>query len=191
MRQKLSVKDKSVYSIVSFIVGFLVCLSFISFISKNTSFWNVRFVEIMRLVMMLLIAFFISHYVAMKNNKKTKFKDLCDKFLNNIYTDILTMNHDVINFMETSKISDAKNIALHFKSLAPKLKQLKINIDNKTISEKINRIEESMNKVQDIVQNDTWGMDKIEYSIDNKDNVKRELTTSINYLTESIFLNYK
>lgn len=187
----MNLKDKLICFTSAILIGFLTCLCLISAITQKSSFWDFRFIDILRLLVIILIAVFITHYIALKNNKKTKTKELYDKFLNIIYNDLLTMENDILYFMKFPEKSNTKEIALHFKSITIKLMQLKTNIEDKIIKEKICKIEDSISKIQDIVQDDTWGIDKIEYSIDYRDNVKKEFSTSINFLVESIFLNYK
>jgi len=191
---KIKNYDNVFCSIAAFLIGgvtFLIIFFYSYDFTIKSKFWDVNFIEIIKLIITLLIAIFVAQYVAIRNNNKSKQKEIIDRFLNKLFEFTLGMSENIEKFMTDVNKSDKNLISLTFKSFDTKLNHIKTNIQNDLVKTDIDHIETAMNNIKNIVQTETWGQDIIEYTQANISEVRRQFQNSQNYLMKSIFDNYQ
>lgn len=118
---------------IAFSFGILITSLFLNKPLIENNFFNFRLIELIRLLIMLFLGYFVAYWVSLKINSMQKKKDLCLRLINEGNTILSEQKDKTVSFMEQNKKSEGKLILSGFRRLNNKIYTIE------TICEKIDK----------------------------------------------------
>jgi len=178
--------------LISTVVGFLLGIYYSQPLSDK--FMEVRLFEIIQLFSSLIVGVFISYFLSQKLSNWGKRSQLIYDHLTMMLTKYSNAFEKIDRFTSDPKSILTKEITLIFKELSSNIATLeKHHKDLKLDAKELSSIRESHDKMNELIVNDKWGIDsdKMSYSNDDKNNVRKEYSITTGYIENLRFELYK
>ena len=183
------------------IIGFLFVTTIIGFVlgiyysyPLSSKFMEIRLFEIIQLLSTLLAGGFIAYFFSQRLNSWGKRSEIIYNHLSDMLTKYKNWLGKIEDFLQIPKSISTKEITLFFKELSSNIATLeKHSVNLKLNRAIINSIRKSHEKLNVIIVKETWGTDpsKMEYSNDEKSNVKKEFSIILGFIDDLRFELYK